>query len=162
MPSLKQFLFGADPKYKQLSTQTPQQQALSQQLLRGLSPGLGGGLGYLSDLYSNDPSTIQRMQQPYLQQFEQQIVPGIAERFSSLGGQNSSAFRNALLNAGSTLESQLAQQREGMKMQGLSPLLSYFNQGMAPSFENLGYGEQQGLIPSLVGNLPLLLQFLGG
>jgi hypothetical protein len=85
---------------------------------------------------------------PYLQgarqEFNQQIVPGIAERFSGMGqgGQRSSAFRNSLGAAGSGLAQKLAElqtshaqdqqgrmmQNQGMDMQRMGMLGNLINQ----------------------------------
>lgn len=159
MPSLKQFLFGQNDRVQQTPRYTQDQQAQLGQLMQGVMPGLQGGLGYLSDLYSNDPAAMQRMQQPYLDQFNQQIVPGLAERFSSMGGQNSSAFRNAMLGAAGNLETQLAGQREGLRSQNLGSLANFFGMGMTPQFDTQIMQGNQGFLSSLAGNLPLLLQY---
>jgi hypothetical protein len=42
------------------------------------------------------------------QKFEQETIPGLAERFAGLGGLNSTAFQGELGKAGTNLESQLA------------------------------------------------------
>jgi hypothetical protein len=74
-------------------------------------------------------------------QFNTQTVPGLAERFTSLGGgQRSSAFQNAIGSSSADLESGLAALRSqfGLQQQGqqnslLSSLLGF---GFQPSFQN--------------------------
>jgi len=79
---------------------------------------------------------------PYLQgarqEFNQQIVPGIAERFSSMGqgGQRSSAFRNALGQAGSGLAQKLAELQTGHARDQQSQMMQHRGQNM----------QQQGLL----------------
>lgn len=83
---------------------------------------------------------------PYLQgarqEFNEQIVPNIAERFSGLNAQRSSGFRNALGAAGSGLAQKLAElqtshaqdqqgrmmQNQGMNLQRMGMLGNFVNQ----------------------------------
>lgn len=93
-------LFGSSsPKIRQLPTQTPAQMALTGQA-GNIAQGL---LGQLNQPFGQSPIAQQARQQ-----FQTQTIPTIAERFSSLGAQNSSAFQNALGQAGVGLESNLA------------------------------------------------------
>lgn len=123
------------------------------------------------------------------QQFQTQTIPSIAERFSNLGAQKSSAFQGALGSAASGLESNLAAlgsqyglQERGQQQDLLRSLLSVGTQRpfetayfpRQPGFgENLlsglggglGYGAST-FLPQAMGGLssilPLLLQLLGG
>jgi hypothetical protein len=113
-------------------------------------------------------------------QFQTQTIPGLAERFTSLGSgaQRSSAFQGALGQAGAGLEQNLAAlgsqyglQQRGLDQQLLSALLST---ALAPESETLitpgQPGALQELVPTLGRLLPLLLggglqsllSFLGG
>lgn len=87
------------------------------------------------------------------EQFEQQTVPSIAERFSALGSgaQGSSAFGQQLGAAGAGLESDLASQQAkfGQKQQGLAQQLAGL--GMQPSFETKIQPGSEGLIEKGIG-----------
>lgn len=100
--------------------------------------------------YSFDP-----IEQQARQDFAQTTVPTIAERFSSMGGQRSSAFGQQLGQAASGLESQLAALRSGhlfkqgaleQGQQGLNQGLLGLNQaqqGVLQRQQALGQNQQQ-------------------
>jgi len=104
-------------------------------------------------------------------QFQQQTIPSIAERFTGLNAQGSSAFKQSLGQAGAGLEqglgalqSQYGLQQQGLNQQLLSNLLHH---GLQPSMENVYFPRQQsfseGFFPSLAqGGLSALLKLLTG
>lgn len=86
-------------------------------------------------------------------QFQTQTIPGLAERFASLGTARSGAFRHAMEQAGAGLEQGLASlqsqyglQQQGQQNQLLNMLLGY---GLSPSFENVHAPEGLGFFESL-------------
>lgn len=175
MVGLKDFLFGRGEKYQQVPTYSKEQMALLNRLLGGIGsppnigqmPGYGAGLGYLEDLYSNDPQAFDKFSAPAQRQFNEQVVPGLAERFSELGGRNSSAFRNALLGAGETLTEQLQAQREGLRSQNLGSLLGYLQAPSNQYSQYLGIGlgarpYENVFRPGSPGFLGSLSPYLGG
>jgi hypothetical protein len=104
------------------------------------------GQNYINQLLSGDPAASRAFEDPYRQEFEGQVIPGIANRFAGQGSgnQSSSAFRNALAGAGSNYVTGLAAIREGLKMQALPQALSY---AQAPG-EELARLSQIGLSQS--------------
>ncbi len=165
MPGIMETLFGGGEKYKRLPTMTPEQQQLMSQNIQQLmgggfagagAPGYEAGMGYLQDLYSQSPQAFARMQEPYMRQFQQQVVPGLAERFSAAGGgspmgggRQSSAFNQAMGQAGSNLSAQLGGMFEGMRSQNLQNLLGFsqapFQQGLEMMAQKpFGYAYQPG------------------
>jgi len=113
----------------QQSIYDPQQQQLLSQVNQTAMQG--GGLqnnplyqqsgNFLQNLLSNSPQAMSAFEGPARQQFNQQIIPGLAERFagSGSGNQSSSAFQNALGGAGATLATNLQALRSGLQMQAL-------------------------------------------
>lgn len=105
-------------------------------------------------------------------QFQTQTIPGLAERFTSLGSgaQRSSAFQGALGQAGSDLEQGLAalQSQYGLHQQGLQQQLlnMLLSSSLSPEFENVvtegGPGILSELGPTLGKLLPYLAPLLGG
>jgi len=95
------------------------------------------------------------------QQFQSNIVPSIAERFTSMGGgQRSSAFQGALGSAASDLESQLAQ---AGGQYGLQTALQMIQQGLTPQYQQAYYQPSgiNGILGSHLGEtLPILGQLL--
>ena len=146
MASLRDFLFGSPARSEQVQRFTdPQQQGLGQilqQALSGLQQPLGQGFAPIAEQART--------------QFQQQTIPGIAERFSGIDGQRSSGFQQALGQAGAGLEQGLAGQQAqfGLQQQGL--LQQLLGQGLTPQFENLQFERDPGLLQQL------LTAFAGG
>lgn len=148
---------------KQVSTLTPGQGGFLQQLMEMLSgSGLGGAesaMQYFMDLLSGSPESYQKFEAPMMRQFNEQIVPGIAEKFTGAGGgQRSSAFTQALGGAGAGLQEQLAAMRGGLQQQGAQGLMSGL-QGLGSlglgtrAFENVYEPKRPGFLQQLLGGL---------
>lgn len=107
--------------YDRFSNLNPQQRQIFDQLAQIL--GGGGNFqqaqDYQSQLLSGDPEATKAFEAPYMRQFNEKVIPGIAERFSGAGAgaQSSSAFQQALGGAGADLQERLAQLREGLRYQ---------------------------------------------
>lgn len=121
------------------------------------------GNSYLQNLLSNSPNAYAASEAPYLQQFQQQVIPQIAERFAGMGtgagGLNSSALNQTLAQAGSGLQNQLAALRQQMQGQAAGQGLQYSQQpisnlqtglGLRP-FENIYKPPTTGIGQSLLG-----------
>lgn len=109
-------------------TRSPQyQQALEQ-------------LSELADYYRNimqpGGEAYQAFSAPMMRQFNEQIMPGIAEQFAGVGGLSSSGFQQAATGAGAGLAERLAALQAGLQMQGAQGLeglsLNQANLGMLP------------------------------
>jgi hypothetical protein len=104
------------------------------------------GQDWLHSLF-NDPDFFKNFEAPALRQFEEEIAPGIANRYASMGSggsTGSTGFRNALAREGSNLSQNLASQRYGMQQQGVNQSLQY---GQQP-FQNYMQLQQQALQPT--------------
>jgi len=154
MGGLSNFLFGRKGKIQQVPTVTPEQKGILDQLLGGMSGPLGSGLQNLQNILGGGPEAFQAFEAPARTAFQQQTIPQIAERFSGLGAQRSSAFGQTLGQAGANLEQNLAAQRAGLPSQALSQLQGLLGTGMTPQF-----GMQQ--VPGSSGALQGLMQMLG-
>ena len=139
---LKGFGGGGD-EVQQLQLYTPQQQDFMSMILGGATPGMESGLSYLSQMLSGDEEAFSAFEDPYKRQFQEQTIPGLAERFASLDAQGSSAFGQALGGAGAGLSENLASLREGLKMQSISQLQGLSGLGLKQQFENL-YKQDSG------------------
>ncbi len=120
---------GKAPKgYESFSTLNPQQSQMMNMIMQLLSGGggqMGGAFGNLQELLSGDDKAFSKFEAPFKRQFEEQTVPGLAERFSGLGSgaQRSSAFGQALSSAGAGLSENIASLRSGLRMQALQQAL---------------------------------------
>lgn len=123
--------------FKSVSTLDPMQKAAWPQLFQMAnlqqSPLFQQGSNYLQNLLSGSPEAFQSFEAPFMRQFQEQIIPQLAERFSGVGARNSSGFQQALGQAGAGLSENLASLRSGLQMQALPQSLNF---AQAP-FNNL-------------------------
>jgi len=135
LSGLGRMFFGSKPgkpEYKQIQRFTPEQQAnLSKLLSQGMA--------------DVDPALLEKR---YRGQFERETVPGLAERFTAMGGgQRSAAFEESLRRGGLDLAEQLAGVRAQMGMQKLGL-------GLQPQFDTMmipGAPGTSGILGNLIG-----------
>ncbi len=163
MPSFWETLFGSPDKT--VSTLDKNQQQMQDQYTKGIqsNPLYQQGNDFLMKLLSGDTS---QFEQPLMQQFEQQIIPGIAERFAGMGtgagAGSSSGLNNSLAQAGQNLTGQLGALKGGLQMQGLQGALQYAQQPFTNQLGGMNVNTQayqpgtQGLVS------PLLQAAVGG
>ena len=172
--SISRFLFGDQDRMSQVSTQTGGQQQQLSNLLGQLSGGQTGqnynsAQDYLSKILSGDKDAYNMFASPYLQNFEQQIVPQLAERFAGLGGGmgggalGSSGFGQALGGAGAGLQSQLAGLFANLQQNAAGQATNQYNQlsGMGLGTRALENVYQPGSTGALGGALAGLGQGVG-
>jgi hypothetical protein len=126
---LKKFFGGSPEKHQRISTLSPEQQPLYQQMLQALQQqGAGGAFGasadYFRDLLSDDSKTFDAFAAPEQRRFQEEIIPGLSEQFAGMGsgGLTSSGFRNAAVNAGTDLSERLGSIRAQLRQQGAQGL----------------------------------------
>lgn len=159
------FVTGKPEQFKQKTLHTKeQQQALIDYLRNPINqtPLYESGQNYIQQLLSNQPGAYEAFEKPYMQNFEQNIAPQIAERFAAgqgYGGTGggalySSGFQNSIAQAGANLQAQLAALRGGLQMQALPEALTYaqqpysnlYNALNVRPFENIHMQRQPGLL----------------
>src|ERR1700679_312113 len=147
-------LFGNSPEIQQKATGTRQQMQFGGKDLIGILQhmmGQGGGYNQANQydqnfIGNNSQQAFNNFSAPYLQQFEEQLLPQIAERFAGRGALSSSGFGQALGGATAGLQSQLAQlfsQLQGQaagRQQNQFQNLSQIGLGYNP----FAYHERQG------------------
>ena len=119
----------------QLPTRSPEQMALQSQAGQMAMQGL------------QDPTAgFDPIAQQARSQFQTQTIPGLAERFTSMGqgAQRGSDFAGALGGAGSELEENLAAQKAQFGLQNQGLLQQLLGIGMQPSFQNIHQPGQMG------------------
>lgn len=155
--------FGGGDKMKKVPTMTKEQQALLNQILGMIGPEgrLGqayeGGLGLQEELMDPSSEAVRRFTEPHMREFEQQTVPGLAERFAGMGGMggglSSSGFGQSLSSAGGNLQSQLAQLKSQLGQQAANSLMGQYGQmtGMGLSAQPFAYQQKApGMFPSMM------------
>lgn len=155
-------LFGSD-KLKKVPTMTKEQERLLNQILQMVNPEgrLGqayqDSIGLQEQLMDPNSEAVRRFTEPYMKEFEQQTVPGLAERFAGMGamggGLSSSGFGQSLSAAGGNLQSQLAQLKSQLGQQAAQSLMGQYGSmtGTGLSAQPFAYQQpQMGMLPSLL------------
>jgi hypothetical protein len=94
--------------------------------------------------------------------FAQQTIPSIAERFSGLGAQKSSAFGQTLGQAGAGLESNLAAQQSQYGLESNRALQNLLGIGLTPQYETSYSGGREGEGSKAVNSaIQGIIKFLG-
>ena len=155
--------------YDVFSTLNPQQASLLQQLLGSMSgqegnisqnPLYQSGGNYLQKILSGDTEAFEA---PLMRQFNERIIPGLAERFAGAGAgaQSSSAFQNALGSAGADLSERLGALRGGLQGQAAGQALGYAQQPVN-NLQNLLSMNTQAFAPKQKSWLQEMLTGLSG
>ena len=152
----KNFLFGTDPQMKEYQNFSPQQQNYLQMLLSSLNGPTQGSFDFLNSLYGDEG--FADYERPYQEQFQQQIMPSIIEKFAGAGAKSSSGLNQALAQAGRGLSTDLAAQRGNLRMQGINALQNYGQLGLGRQTTPYVQQGQEGQI----GNIIKLLAMAGG
>ncbi len=162
---------GSSPdKLKKISTGTQEQEALHNNILAQLMnmSQKGGGYNNAQNYYNqylgdNQQQAFDQFSQPYLQQFQEQMLPQIAERFAGAGALSSSGFGQALGGAAAGLQSQLAQLFSSLQGQAAQQQYGQYNQlsQQGLNHQPFGYNQQEGsmgflgpLLAEIVKNNP--------
>lgn len=139
-----QFLLGKKEQNYQQSLLSPSQQRLSEQRNRALlGPGSEGAYGtsadYYRDLLNANGQNYNQLAAPHLRQYQEEILPDIAESFAGMGSgaTSSSGFRNASLRAGTDLAERLSMLRQQARMSGAQGLQGLAQQGLGIQTENI-------------------------
>lgn len=149
----RDYLFGTPNEIQKLPTGTKQQQQFGGQDLIQMLQDLmrpGGGLNsaqqYDQSLLQGGQEGFNQFAQPYNQQFEQKILPQLAERFAGMGALSSSGFGQAVGGAASDFQAQLAQLFTGLQGQAAQRQQSLFGNtsNTALGYEPFAYHEKQG------------------
>lgn len=163
MASFSDWFFGAPDKLKKLPTGTAEQQALHNNILSqamGMSQQGGGyqqAQDYYSSLFQPGNQAYENFSAPFMNQFQEQVLPQIAERFAGGGALSSSGFGQALGGAGAGLQAQLAQLFAQLQSQAAGAQTNQYNQLAQTGLNYQPFAYQKG--PS--GALAPLLGGLG-
>ena len=152
---LSGFFGSGKEKMKKVPTMSKDQLALLSRIEQMINPqgslgqGYEGAIDYQKQLMDPSSEAVQQFTQPYIDQFNQQIVPRLAERFAGFGaeggGLSSSGFGQSLSTAGSTLQNQLALLKAGLGQQAANSLMNQYGnqQQMALNAQPFGYQQPQ-------------------
>lgn len=83
---------------------------------------------HLLDYLNPNSGAYKAFEDQYMQQFQNQTLPGIAERFAGAGALSSSGFGQALSSAGSELQGNLAALHQQGGLNAAQGILNQYNQ----------------------------------
>jgi hypothetical protein len=145
------FLAGTPSGYNSISRLDPEQQQASK---IGLRTGLG--------LLQNPSQGFEPIRKSATDYYNQQIVPGLAERFAGTGGAASSpSFASLLGQSGANFGSQLAGQEAQYAQGNMSNGFNLLQQGLQPYEDHYQQQQEGGLLQQLGPELRPLLSLLG-
>lgn len=160
---------GSAPKMKKYATMSKDQQRLFNDKLNNPlenSPLYQQGATSLRDILNMDPNYTSRLEAPLLRKFEQEIAPGIAERYAAQGtgggALSSSGFNQAMARGVENLGQDLGAQRASLLQNAINQALSF---SQAPYQSALQYAQTPtfayGMQPAQEGVAPGLFQTAG-
>lgn len=127
---------GGGDKVKKLSNYTPEQKQFFDQYLQqtqqmqGPGGGIQNSLGILQQYLNPESDVYKNFEAPYMNKFQNQVLPGIAERFGGMnamgGGLMSSGFGQALGGAASDFQSQLAGLKSGLQRSAIQDMFGLY------------------------------------
>lgn len=159
---------GKPDKVGQIPRLLPEQQEYLKNTLAQLQgmQGPGGNYGlsqnYLQSLLQQSPEAYARFASPYQTQFQEQILPQIAERYAGLGGPlagagSNSGFAQALGGAATQYQSNLAGLYAQLQQQAAQQAMGQYN-----TLAGMGLGTQAFFPTYQPGNLGFMGTALGG
>lgn len=151
-------LFGRSrrEKIQRVSPLRPQQEQLFSQLQATLSgEPSGGAFGELGDFYRGllSGEGAEQFEAPLRRQFQEEILPGIAEQFAGMGagGLQSGGFAQETGRAGTDLAERLGAMRAGLRQEGAAGLSGLAQTGLSPVDEMLFRPRQPGGFEKFLG-----------
>lgn len=128
--------FGArNDALTKVPTGTPEMEALHKaNLAKAMGMGEeGGGYQQAQDYYNrllgpNYQQGLEEFSEPYIRQFNEQIIPRVGERYAGMNALSSSGFQQALGGASEDLQSQLAQMFSQYRAQAAQAQTGQYNQ----------------------------------
>ena len=167
---------GSSPKLKRYETLTHGEKQIHKDILKRInpkaldilnSPMFQQARNYYQGILGGDTAAFEK---PLMTQFQQEIAPGIAERFAGAGAMNSSGFQQAMGGAGANLMERLGMLRANlqsgaagnlanMSQMQTGNMMGLVNQAFStPSF---GYANMQGQPSFLQSAAPGIGQAFG-
>lgn len=161
--------FGDDEEdtIQELENYSPEQRQLIMELLPQVKAGNKNALQYLNSILSNEPGAFEDFERPLMDQFQQQTVPNILERFQNMGmSKGSSGLNQTIAQEGRRLSNDIAAQRANLKQNAIQQLGNYSNMSLSPlksRYIKKGQsGAWSGLAPAAGAGITKGLEDFGG
>ncbi len=141
MAATGNFFLGTPQRIEQVPRYNSQQQDIMSQVLGRAWGGL-----------QNPTKGFEPIAQNAVNRFNQQIIPSLSERFSSMGQNSisSPAYTSQLGQASAGLASDLASQEAQYGLENQSQLMQLLGIGLTPQHENIGVSGESGLLQQIL------------
>lgn len=153
MSWLSDFFMGTPEKKQQFSTLSRGGQDLQGQLTGGLSGPMAQMLQSLMGQLQGSPQSYEQFEKPLMRQFNEQIVPQLAEGFGGLGATSSSGAQQAFAGAGTDLMERLGAQRGQLQQGAMERVIQMLQLALNPTQENVIRGRRPGFLEQAGGSL---------
>lgn len=139
---------GEDPSTQKYEAMTGTEKKLYKKILKRIdpksfdlsrNPTFMAGSNFINEMLNPNSEAYKKFEAPYIRQFQEQIVPKVAEGFLQYDAQNSSGFNQAMAHASTDLSERLASMRTQAMMQ-MVPQAGQFGTAQANVYGNL-YGQ---------------------
>lgn len=146
-----------------LPTMGPGQKDIYEMIKGQFSQGAGGAYQNLFGMASGRPEAFAAQEKQAQDFFNQQLAPGIAQRYAGSGIGSSSGMQNALAGAAGNLTTNLQAQRNQMMQQSIHDVLGLGNMLLGTPTEQFGLQKSPwaSILESLGGGIGTGLGSLG-
>lgn len=116
---------GKKPKIQEHQNYQPNQLELINSIIEQAKAGNKSALDWINNILSDEEGAFEDYERPFMEHFNETIVPSIMERFRGGGSKNSSGLQQSLAQGARGLQTQLAGQRSSLKEQAINALRNY-------------------------------------
>lgn len=108
----------------------------------------GGGDVFqkLFGLAKGDSDMFDQLEAPAMRQFQQQIAPGIAQRYAGSGIGSSSGMQNSIAGAGANLAENLQSQRMGLMERSMQNVLGLGDRLLGTPTQQFGLSQKENMM----------------
>lgn len=138
---IMEFINGKAPQTKDYNFLNQGQQNVQNQLTNRLPGSNNAAFDWLNSILEDDEGALEDFQRPILENYNENIIPNLMEKFGGIGAKSSSAFNQTLAKQGRKLAGDLSTQRAGLKNNAVTALQNYSGQALNQS---QGKYNQQG------------------
>lgn len=128
---------GKEPGTRPIDRFTPDQMNLLNSVLGQIGDPLSQGIGHLGNILGGSQQSFDAFAKPYIQDFQQNLVPGIFDQVGQTAGLRSSALGQQLGHAVTNFGTNLASLKEGLKGDAIARLANLGQIGMMPTQQHM-------------------------
>lgn len=144
---------GSPPTITPVQRFSPDQEKMLDAITSDVHSTTQPAFHYLRAILQDDPESFKTFAAPYVQSFEQQVIPGILDQIGNTAGLRSSFLGQQLGQAATALEDRLAAQHELRKQAALDSYGNLAKLGLEPKTQHVVTPGSPGIMGSAFGGL---------